>query len=380
MHLFMLPILYVISKLLIVYYQQENVFKTSLIRFFTIFSGIYIIISGMLPCFIAFHNPHNSLTFFMVSLLITSIIFVFEMKEILVMIFTLEVVYYILSKLFQISSTDFVYNQLACIALLTGFCFICRYTYAYKAKSFLQLEQIEQKNSELKKAGNFKNEVLGMVAHDLRNPIAAIESIASLMQAEDHDQDTEENLSMIKKACVKAREIVNDLLIAARDENGEDLVTTVCNVNDLLEKSVNDWKNQHPDKKLKLISTDEQLYAQLNIEKFTRVLDNLISNAIKFSDGSKDIEICFSERKNQLIIEVKDYGIGIPKHLLPYVFDRFSKSSRQGLQGEKSTGLGLNISKRIAEKHNGTLEVESEEGNGCVFRITLPKTDASFMA
>ncbi|MVN23174.1 sensor histidine kinase [Mucilaginibacter arboris] len=380
MHLLVLPLFLFLDRLLLMAYQHKTKITIYVTRIFTIAFGSYLVISGMLTSFMAMHNPHNTLTFFMVALIITAGTLVFEVPEVIIIIAVIEAVFYALLKFNIANNTDFIYNILASIVLSTGFYMVSRYLYTYKFKNFLQLIQIEQNNIELQKASNFKNEVLGMVAHDLRNPIAAIESIASLMEMDELDKETGENVTMIKASCVKAREIVNELLEAARDESDLELVTTVVNVNELLVSLVNEWKNQNVGNEIVFVSADKNSYSNINTEKFHRVLDNLITNAVKFSEPEGKIEVRLTEVKQDVCIEVKDYGIGIPQHLLPYIFDRFTKSSRKGLRGEKSTGLGLNIARRIVEKHGGTMEAESIENEGSIFRICLPKADASFTA
>lgn len=379
MYLAVLPIFYLISRILIRQYRHHTKPLEKLVRIFNISFGIFFMICGMLISFIAMHNPHNSLTLFLAALIVVSVILVFEVRETLILIIIVQLAFFLMLKLNNPNNDDFFYNMAACATLLTGFVFMSRYIYIYKAKNFIQLLKIEEINSELRNAGVFKNEVLGMVAYDLRNPLAAIESLASLIQMDEHDEETVENISMIQASCIKARAIINDLLEAARDEGDEELVMENCNMNHLLENVVKQWKNHGLENPINLISSEKPVYAQLNLEKFNRVLDNLISNAIKFSHTSGKIDVCLTESKKQINIEIKDYGIGIPQHLLPHIFDRFSKSSRKGLRGEKSVGLGLNISKRIVEKHKGTLVVESVENHGSVFRISLPKADASFI-
>jgi len=83
--------------------------------------------------------------------------------------------------------------------------------------------------------------------------------------------------------------------------------------------------------------------------------------------------VLLSKRNQNIILEVKDRGLGIPKEMLPIIFTPFSKAGRTGLKGEQSTGLGLSIVKQIIEKHGGKIEVESEVGVGSTFRITLPE-------
>ena len=100
-------------------------------------------------------------------------------------------------------------------------------------------------------------------------------------------------------------------------------------------------------------------------------MDNLISNAIKFS-GDSNVEISLQALNSQVIINVKDFGMGIPNDLLPFVFDRFSKASRKGIRGEESVGLGLSIVRQIIKKQGGEIEVDSVEKHGTTFTIKLP--------
>lgn len=106
-------------------------------------------------------------------------------------------------------------------------------------------------------------------------------------------------------------------------------------------------------------------------------MDNLISNALKFSGENNHIEISLSTSDINIFICVKDFGIGIPQEHLPHIFDRFSKARRAGLRGETPVGLGLSIVHQIVKKHRGEIEVESLENGGTTFTITLPKTAAS---
>jgi signal transduction histidine kinase len=102
-------------------------------------------------------------------------------------------------------------------------------------------------------------------------------------------------------------------------------------------------------------------------------MDNLISNAIKFSGDGNRIELSLKQVNRECIIEVKDFGLGIPEGMLPYVFDRFSKAGRKGVRGEDSIGMGLNIARQIINKHGGDISVESTENEGTTFTIVLPQ-------
>ena len=114
---------------------------------------------------------------------------------------------------------------------------------------------------------------------------------------------------------------------------------------------------------------------RLNIDndRIIRVFSNLISNAIKFSDRDKTIKITVKENQDHLSFEVIDEGMGIPKELLGSLFEPFSRARRSGTEGERSTGLGLSIVKKIIDAHNGKIRVNSMEEEGTCFSFTIPK-------
>jgi signal transduction histidine kinase len=270
---------------------------------------------------------------------------------------------------------EMIYDQIISMTLLFCFYFISRYFYNYKSSYFMQVMDIREKNIAIEKANAFKNEILGMVAHDLRNPIGAVETIAMMMELDDVDNDTRENLEMIKASCAKARGIITDLLDAANNENINVIDTQRTEMNHFLKRLVTDWKAQQNTRNIVFIGSKDQIFAEVNAEKFQRVMDNLISNALKFSKENGKIDIYLSGKEGHAIVEVRDYGLGIPAEMIPHIFERFSKARRPGVHGEQSTGLGLSISKQIIENHKGTIEVMSEERKGSTFVIKIPLVD-----
>ena len=333
----------------------------------------YIISCGMYSSFIATSDPSNALTLYLIALSLISAIYVFEYYETIILIITVEVLFTALLFYSQTSATQMVYNQLISAILLSAFYLTSRYFFSYKVNYYQQVIEIREKNVEIEKAGEFKNQVLGMVAHDLRNPIAAVESIAMMMEMDEVDDETLENLNLMKASCVKARNIIDDLLEAAHNDTSNVFEMEKTELNQLLKSIVSDWKIQQ-DLKTDVLFTSNinPAYGAVNKEKLHRAIDNLISNAIKFSKDNSRVDVRLNKKNEELIIEVQDYGLGIPADMLPDVFDRFSKARRTGLRGEQSTGLGLSIVRQIIERHNGIIEVESIVGRGTVFTIKLP--------
>jgi two-component system sensor histidine kinase VicK len=366
------PIFYFTSGYLLSVFDKKHK-PTGVMTVFVIIFSVYLLISGILSSFIAMYSARDNLTLYLVALITVSVMCVFEYEDTLMLTILTELLFTIILFCCEADPTEVIYNQLTSMVVLSGFYFISRYIYSYKASHFAQLNEIKRKNIEIEKASDFKNDVLGIVAHDLRNPIAAIESIAMIMELEDVDEEVQDNLDMIKTSCAKARSIVNDLLEVAKNENDRPFETQDVNLDDLLQDNISTWKNMIGTRNaIVLTSYDTTLRVSINTDKFNRVLDNLVSNALKFSKENDRLDIILSRRDDYALIQVEDHGLGIPKDMLPHIFERFTKAGRKGLKGEQSTGLGLSIAKQIIEKHGGRISVESVEGKGSTFSILLP--------
>jgi two-component system sensor histidine kinase VicK len=372
LYIIITPIFYLTGGRMLKIFDQKKK-PTGLMTLFVIIFSIYLLFSGIFSSFIAMYSPKDNLTLYLVALITVSVMCVFEYEDTIMLTIVTELLFTIILFCCEADPTEVIYNQLTSIVVLSGFYFISRYIYSYKASHFLQLNEIKRKNLEIEKASDFKNDVLGIVAHDLRNPIAAIESLAMIMEMDHVDPEMQDNLDMIKASCHKARNIVNDLLEVAKNENDLPFETREVNLHHLLTESISTWKNMSGiPNHIALIADYETLIVNINADKFNRVLDNLISNALKFSKEHHQLDVLLSRLDDYALVQVKDQGLGISKEMLPHIFERFTKAGRKGLKGEKSTGLGLSIAKQIIEKHGGKISVESEEGRGTTFSILLP--------
>lgn len=366
------PVFYFASNRLLKKFAQLKK-TTGLMTVMVIAFSAFVLLAGILSSFITMYTLRDNLTMYLVALVTVGVIFVFDYEDAIMLTIFTALLFTVVLFLCEGDPLEVLYDQLTSVVLLCGFYFISRYAYSYKATHFMQLTEIKRKNIEIEKASDFKNDVLGIVAHDLRNPIAAIESITMVMQMEQLDAETEDNLGMIKTSCLKARSIVNDLLEVAKNESDRPFETAVTDMNALMRLTVAAWKTMNESKNnIVLTEHAHNVFANINKDKFNRVLDNLISNALKFSKERDTLDLILGLSDGKVLIQVKDHGLGIPKDMLPHIFERFTKAGRQGLRGETSTGLGLSIAKQIIEKHGGTISVESEEGVGSTFSILLP--------
>jgi two-component system sensor histidine kinase VicK len=371
------PFFYLISHLLVQRLRRTRKANAEMALFVFVFA-LYIIVCGMYSSFIATSDPSNALTLYLIALSLVSFLFIFEYYETMVLLVGIEMIFTAMLFYAQAGPTEMTHNQLVSAILLCCFYLTSRYFFSYKASYYGQIVEIRTKNKEIENANIFKNQVLGTVAHDLRNPIAAVESLAMMMELEDIDEDTQDSLTMMRESCVKARTIIDDLLEAARNESHTHFETNRTELNGLLKSLVEGWKIQQGGKNnVVFVSSVGSTYTNINHEKFPRVMDNLISNALKFSkDGDKvEVHLGPAKGKGNLLIEVMDKGLGIPKDMIPKLFERFSGAGRTGLNGEQSTGIGLSIVKDIVEGHGGKITVDSIEGKGSIFIIELPRVE-----
>ncbi len=366
------PLFYIAAILFIKYYQRNRL----LIQFskvFVILFALFVITNGMRVTFFAMHNPRNTLVMYFAALTLAAVFFTIEFYETLIVVAVTGTIFMLVIPSYQTDFSEQILNDVVSFVLLILYFCISRYLFSYRADNYLKLKAIEDKNVEIETASRLKNEILGIVAHDLRNPLTAIYSLAAMMEDDRTiNADNQENLEMIKASCDKATSIINDLIETAHNDKDNVFDIEEVELNQYLLKIVDEWvKNKKGKNKILYYGTNQPIYTHINMEKMQRVMDNLISNAIKFSGESERVEIRLRDADGQIFIDVKDFGMGIPESLLPYIFDRFSRASRRGIRGEESVGLGLSIVKQIVEKHGGDIEVHSTEKQGTTFTIHM---------
>jgi signal transduction histidine kinase len=239
-------------------------------------------------------------------------------------------------------------------------------------------EEIEERNKELQDLNNQKNELLGIAAHDIRNPITVIKGYADLLISCLGATMTPEQLEMvavIQKNSQFMIQLLNDLLDFSAIESGNlnlslqnlDLVAVIrenITVNRLISNQKKISLTLRAENNLPLV-----LFDKLKIQQ---VLNNLISNAIKYSFPDSEIVISVFKKDKSVVVSISDRGQGIPQNELEKLFKPFQKTSVKSTGGEKSTGLGLMIVKKIITGHHGEIWVESQEGKGSTFNFSLP--------
>jgi PAS domain S-box-containing protein len=242
-------------------------------------------------------------------------------------------------------------------------------------------EALQQSNNQLRELNKQKNEFLGMAAHDLRNPLAVIQNSSSVLLRYSSENLSEKQKEFLKKIYDTSKfmlEILNSLLDISKIESGKlGLEITKNNYPGFVKKNVEFNRFFATEKGISIDSvfSDDISLVNFDKNKIEQVLNNLISNAIKYSHPNTTIRIEVLKEKDFVVTKVIDQGQGIPENELPHVFKPFQKASAKPTAGEKSTGLGLAIVKKIVEGHQGIIGVESEVGKGSNFSFKLPLLD-----
>jgi signal transduction histidine kinase len=243
--------------------------------------------------------------------------------------------------------------------------------------------ELARRTAQLEEVNEQKNQLIGMAAHDLRNPLGAIRGFAQLLVARVSDRlDEREQLALgqIERASDHLLDLVDDLLqLAEIDRTGLHVLIAraPCDLAALVQRTVAVEQALAEQKALtiELLHDGGALLADVDERKVEQLLANLLSNAVKFSDPGGTITVALrTEGDETVVIEVADQGRGIPAEDLPRIFEPFARTSVRPTAGERSTGLGLTIVDRIVEGHGGRIEVETQVGVGSTFRVLLPRT------
>lgn len=236
-------------------------------------------------------------------------------------------------------------------------------------------EEITKKNKELEILNKQKDYILATVAHDLRGPIGSINSIAGFIEETELSEDNKNFIKLINQSVDLSLSIINDLVDAiALDNKTMLLKQDKIVLKDTIETVLRMLQTQISKKEIS-VHTDYFDGLEIKGDKslITRVFFNIVSNAVKFGRRNTEIAIetiLFDE--NNVLIKIIDNGIGIEEEHLAAIFEPFTSLSKKGTAGEKSTGLGLSICKKIVELHHGRIWVESKVGEGSTFNVVLP--------
>jgi len=235
-------------------------------------------------------------------------------------------------------------------------------------------EQIQTQILELNALNIEKNEMIGIVAHDLKNPITSALSISGLLCSEKITEDQSEYLSLIIKSLNRMNSLVAKILEIKVLESSS-FKTNYSNVDlkQVTEQVISALKIQSDSKKIRIVADLDEVVASLDRSLIVQIIDNLLSNAIKFSNHNTKVHVTLKDENQTIRFEIDDEGPGITEEDKPQLFQKFQKLHARPTDGESSTGLGLSIVKKYVEAMKGKVWCESEFGKGAKFIVEFKK-------
>jgi two-component system sensor histidine kinase VicK len=231
-----------------------------------------------------------------------------------------------------------------------------------------------------------KNTTLEILSHDLAGPFAQLEQMSDYFQQTVvplQDQQLTGMIEHMRRLCRSSVDLIRDFVDHEfLDSANVELKRERVSLGEKLRLMMEQYQaaDEHVGKLFVFVMRVVPLYVEIDQNKFMQVLNNLISNSIKFTPDGGTITVALEQRANEALVTVADTGIGIPEDMQPSLFEKFTPARRSGLRGERSTGLGMSIIKTIVELHQGHITFNSREGEGTTFFITLPLPEGTPLA
>ncbi|MES2397799.1 MAG: HAMP domain-containing sensor histidine kinase [Bacteroidota bacterium] len=216
------------------------------------------------------------------------------------------------------------------------------------------------------------NELIAFTAHDLRNIIARIYGLNSIVKEKLRglpDKEAQKMTDLITSQCQHGLALTEGLVHTYK--------LSICSLTALLNKQITLYRYQAEKKGIELTADipKSEIYVETRIVPLIRVLDNLFDNAVKFTPRCGSIKITLIQTDNRAVISFSDSGIGIPESFQPLLFEKNEQTQRLGTENEPSTGLGLYINKQLTKELKGEIWYESPENSGATFYISFDSRD-----
>jgi two-component system phosphate regulon sensor histidine kinase PhoR len=239
-------------------------------------------------------------------------------------------------------------------------------------RDITERKQAEEAKSEIDR---LKSEFISNISHELRSPLHSIRGFSNLiLDGKVPDPETQkEFLTIIDRQSEHLGSLVDNLLDMSRIEAGQfSIRKQLTSIENVIHSAVETFYTVADEKDIIITEDIQPILPEIEVdeERLKQVMMNLLSNAIKFTKDSSPVTVKVKARDGELLVQVIDRGIGIPKEVMPRLFERFQQAEAASRIG--GAGLGLYISKQIIEAHGGRIWAKSKEGKGSTFYFTLP--------
>jgi signal transduction histidine kinase len=236
--------------------------------------------------------------------------------------------------------------------------------------------ELEEQNARLRQSEELKSELVSIVSHEVRTPLASVLGFTSLLLHRDVDPATRRDyLEIIDAQGRRLAALLDDFLNVQRIEEGQlDLVEERVDVAAILHEQTQLFRAQSPRHTLALSVSSEPLPVRGDAGRLAQVIGNLLSNAIKYSPDGGVVEVVGENEDGVVFVSVSDEGVGIPEDQQERIFTKFFRGDAAA-SGISGTGLGLAFARAVVEAHGGRIAFKSEPGRGSTFWVELPRAD-----
>lgn len=233
--------------------------------------------------------------------------------------------------------------------------------------------ELEEQNAALRESERLKSDLVNTVSHELRTPLSGVLGFTKLLLTRDFDSETRRHyLGIVDAQARRLSELLDDFLDVRRIEEGRfERARELVDMATLLEEEAQLYSQQSPTHEVALEIEKQPLSVIGNPDRLRQVIGNLISNAIKYSPQGGIVEVIADEEGDEVRVEVRDHGMGIPLNQQPQIFTKFFRGDAAA-SGITGTGLGLAVSRDIVESHGGRIGFTSAKGKGTTFFVELP--------
>lgn len=245
----------------------------------------------------------------------------------------------------------------------------------------LQEVELREAKEHAEAAGKIKEQFLSTMSHEIRTPLNAIIGTTHLLEMDHPELSGNKRLNMLKFGSNNLLALINDILDVQKIESGNlEIVNRAADLKELVSNIIETWKAVPQAKNIEVsfdYDTALSSYFTCDETRLTQILNNLISNSLKFTEKGKVELSVYPASPGNVGFKVVDSGIGIPEDKLETIFESFKQINNEQTLKAGGTGLGLSICKRLVEMMDGTLQVASEEGVGTTFHFEIPLAAAS---
>ena len=231
--------------------------------------------------------------------------------------------------------------------------------------------------AELRAALDFRDRILGVLSHDVRNPLGVVLTSAGLLERQLAAAGSDKQLTVVKRMIDNARAIermVRDLVDYTRTRHGRGLpiFAVEADLLQLCQQVIDGMQVLHPDRALQL-SSDGDTVSTVDPDRATQVIANLVGNAILYSPAGSPVRVTLRNEEDAVVLEVNNQGAPLPPETLPGIFEAFHRGAADGGGRNAGLGLGLYIASQIAEAHGGSIAVRSTAEEGTTFIVRWPR-------